>query len=46
MPYESEKQRRFMYAKHPEIAARYAKEGKNKVVKKAAAKKVQKRGKK
>jgi hypothetical protein len=39
MPYESEKQRKFMYAKHPEIAKRYEKEGKNKVVKKAAAKK-------
>lgn len=29
MPYASEKQRRFMYAKHPEIAKRYEKEGKN-----------------
>lgn len=29
MPYASEKQRRFMYAKHPEIAKRWDKEGKN-----------------
>ncbi len=40
MPYASDKQRRFMYAKHPDIAKRYEEEGKNKVVpKKAAAKK-------
>lgn len=45
MPYASDKQRRFMYSQHPEIAKKYEKEGKNKVVKKAA-KKVQKRGKK
>jgi len=29
MPYASEKQRRFMYAKHPEIAKRWDEEGKN-----------------
>jgi hypothetical protein len=34
MPYFSEKQRRFMYAKHPEIAERWDKEGKNYVKKK------------
>jgi len=26
MPYQSEKQRRFMHAKHPDIAARWDKE--------------------
>ena len=26
MPFQSEKQRRFLYAKHPEIAKRWAKE--------------------
>jgi len=26
MPFKSEKQRRFMYAKHPEIAKRWTKE--------------------
>ncbi len=26
MPFKSEKQRRFMYAKHPKIAARWTKE--------------------
>lgn len=46
MPYASDKQRKFMYAKHPEIAARYEKEGKNKVVKKAAKKAASKKGKK
>jgi hypothetical protein len=34
MPYSSEKQRRFMYAKHPNIAKKWAKEGKNYVKKK------------
>lgn len=29
MPYTSEKQRKFMYARHPEIAKRWDKEGKN-----------------
>lgn len=43
MPYESDKQRRYMYSQHPEIAKKYEKEGKNKVVKKKAA---PKRGKK
>ena len=28
MPFESEAQRRFMYAKHPEIAKKWAHEGK------------------
>lgn len=31
MPYKSEKQRRFMWAKHPEIAQRWEKEGKGHV---------------
>lgn len=34
MPYASEKQRKFMYAKHPEIAERWDKEGKNYIGKK------------
>ena len=38
MPYKSEKQRRFMYAKHPDIAARWDKEGKNKIVKRKVKK--------
>ncbi len=29
MPYESEKQRRFMYSQKPEIAKRWDEEGKN-----------------
>lgn len=29
MPYASEKQRKFMYARHPEIAKKWDKEGKN-----------------
>jgi hypothetical protein len=29
MPYRSEKQRRFMYSQHPDIAKRWDKEGKN-----------------
>lgn len=28
MPFESERQRRFMYAKHPKIAARWTREAK------------------
>lgn len=28
VPFKSEKQRRFLYAKHPKIAKRWAKEGK------------------
>lgn len=31
MPYKSEKQRRYMHAKHPEIARRWDKEGKGNV---------------
>jgi len=38
MPYASDKQRKFMYAKHPEIAKKFEKEGKA-YVKKSAAKK-------
>lgn len=37
MPYASDKQRKYMHAKHPEIAARWDKEGKGKVAKKKAA---------
>lgn len=44
MPYASDKQRKFMYAKHPEIAKRFEKEGKANVVKKAAKKAAPKRG--
>ena len=36
MPYKSDKQRRYMHAKHPEIAKRWDKEMKNPVVGKAA----------
>lgn len=46
MPYRSEKQRRFLHAKHPEIAARWDKEYEGKIegkkkapTKKAGAKK-------
>ncbi len=43
MPYKSDKQRRYMHAKHPEIAARWDKETGGKVAakpaKKSAAKK-------
>lgn len=48
MPYSSDKQRRYMHAKHPEIAARWDKETGGKVIKrKAAAKKAApKKGKK
>lgn len=49
MPFKSEKQRRFMYAQHPEIAARWTKEakaaGKKPVQKKTASKKVVRRAK-
>jgi len=34
VPYKSEKQRKFMHAKHPKIAARWDKETGGKVVKK------------
>jgi hypothetical protein len=34
MPYVSEKQRKFMYSQHPEIAARWDAEGKNYIEKK------------
>jgi hypothetical protein len=39
MPYSSEKQRRFMYSQHPEIAQRWADEGKNYVKDKESRKK-------
>ena len=42
MPYKSDKQRKYMHAKHPDIAARWDKETGGKVVRKkakAAAKK-------
>jgi hypothetical protein len=44
MPYKSEKQRKYMHAKHPGIAARWDKETGGKVVgaKKAAAKPIRK----
>lgn len=44
MPYKSSKQRAFMHAKHPDIAARWDKEYGGKVVKKKATAK--KKGKK
>lgn len=43
MPYKSDKQRKYMHAKHPDIAARWDKEAK---AKKAAPKAARKRGKK
>ena len=43
VPYESDKQRRYMHAKHPEIAKNYDKEGKGYVKKKAAPKKGKKK---
>jgi hypothetical protein len=49
MPFKSEKQRKFMYAQHPEIAERWTKEAKAKkkpaVKKSKVAKKVVKRAK-
>jgi hypothetical protein len=36
MPFRSEKQRRYMYAKHPEIAARWSQEYGSKVKKSAS----------
>ncbi|HEY6021258.1 MAG TPA: hypothetical protein VIY48_15550 [Candidatus Paceibacterota bacterium] len=44
MPYKSDAQRKFMHAKHPDIAKRWDKETGGKVVKKKATPK--KRGKK
>lgn len=43
MPYKSDKQRAFMHAKHPDIAARWDKEYGGKVVK-TTKKKAQKKG--
>lgn len=37
LPYKSERQRKYMHAKHPEIAARWDKETGGKVVKKKAS---------
>lgn len=48
MPFKSEKQRRFMYAQHPDIAARWTKEAKaagKKPVQKKTVKKVVRRAK-
>jgi hypothetical protein len=39
MPFRSKKQRRFMYAKHPEIAKRWTKKYGSKIVKKKKGKK-------
>lgn len=39
MPFRSEKQRRFMWSKHPEIAKRWASEAKGKKGRKARKKK-------
>ena len=38
MPYKSDKQRKFMHAKHPEIAKRWDKEAGGKVKKSKASK--------
>jgi hypothetical protein len=46
MPFKSEKQRKFMYAKHPVIAARWTKEAKaagKKSVQKKAVKRAKRR---
>lgn len=43
MPYASDKQRKFMYAKHPDIAKKFEKEGKANVVKKTAKRAVAKK---
>ena len=39
MPFKSEKQRRFMWMKHPKIARRWTEEGKGYVVKRRGKKK-------
>jgi hypothetical protein len=39
MPYKSDKQRKFMHAKHPKIAARWDKEAKAAKAKKKSGKK-------
>lgn len=44
MPYKSDKQRRYMHAKHPEIAARWDKETGGKVERKPAKKAAAKKG--
>lgn len=45
MPYVSDKQRKFMHAKHPTIAARWDKETGGKVAKKASKPKPKPKGK-
>jgi hypothetical protein len=44
MPYASDKQRKFMHAKHPEIAKRWDKETGGKVEKPKAKPKAKKKG--
>jgi len=44
MPYKSEKQRKFMHAKHPEIAERWDKEYGGKISKKKKFTKKKRRG--
>lgn len=39
MPFRSEKQRKYLWAKHPEIAKKWTKEHGNKIVKKKKLKK-------
>lgn len=45
MPFKSDKQRRFMYAEHPEIAKRWSKEEKAAKVGKKAIKALKEHGK-
>lgn len=42
MPYKSEKQRRFMYSQHPEIAKKWDKEGENHIESKEKGRKFKK----
>ncbi len=42
MPFKSEKQRAFMYAKHPEIAKRWSREEKQAALASAAKRKLEK----
>lgn len=39
MPYASEKQRRYMYSQHPDIAKRWDSEGKNHIQKRSTSRK-------
>lgn len=43
MPYRSDRQRRYMHAKHPEIAAKWDRKYGGKVAKKKATKKTRRR---